>query len=139
MFRLRSIDHIRLKIKAIGDFIDKRDVYACCIVIFVGVSSFFLGRLDGIDSARPPVTIEGLSEPSIPVSAAKEPALQARSQAAAVGLGAGKYVGSISGAKYHLPACPGAQRIAEANKVWFSTREEAEAAGYAPAANCKGI
>ena len=51
----------------------------------------------------------------------------------------GSYVASKSGTKYHLPWCGGAQRIKEENKVWFKTKEDAEKAGYTPAANCKGI
>jgi hypothetical protein len=51
----------------------------------------------------------------------------------------GSYVASKSGEKYHLPWCSGAQHIKEENKVWFKTKAEAEAAGYTPAANCKGI
>lgn len=51
----------------------------------------------------------------------------------------GKYVASKSGTKYHLATCPGARTISEANRVWFETKGEAEAAGYAAAANCKGI
>lgn len=50
-----------------------------------------------------------------------------------------RYVASKNGTKYHLPTCSGAKTIAEANKVWFASKEEAEAAGYAPAGNCKGI
>lgn len=49
------------------------------------------------------------------------------------------YVASKTGTKYHLPTCAGAKQIKEENKVWFSTKEEAEAAGYTPATNCKGI
>lgn len=51
----------------------------------------------------------------------------------------GQYVASKSGSKYHLPWCPGAKQMKEENKIYFSSKEEAEAAGYAPAANCKGI
>jgi len=49
------------------------------------------------------------------------------------------YVGSKNGTKYHLPWCGSAKSIKEENKVWFATKEEAAAAGYTPAANCKGI
>jgi len=52
---------------------------------------------------------------------------------------AGAYVGSRNGSKYHFPWCPGAQQIKEENKVWFSSVEEAQKAGYTPAANCKGL
>jgi hypothetical protein len=52
---------------------------------------------------------------------------------------AGSYVASKTGTKYYLPWCGTAKRIKEENKVWFATKAEAEAAGYAPASNCKGI
>ena len=48
-------------------------------------------------------------------------------------------VASKKGRKYHLPECPGAQRIAQENKIYFSTKEEAEETGYQPAANCPGL
>ena len=51
----------------------------------------------------------------------------------------GQFVGSVNGTKYHFPWCPGASQMKEENKVWFATKEEAEAAGYTPAANCKGL
>jgi len=49
------------------------------------------------------------------------------------------FVASKNGTKYHYPWCPGAQSIKEENKIWFSTKEEAEKAGYQPASNCKGL
>ncbi len=51
----------------------------------------------------------------------------------------GEVVASKNGAKYYLPWCGGVKLIKEDNKVWFATREAAEAAGYTPAANCKGL
>jgi len=51
----------------------------------------------------------------------------------------GKFVASKSGTKYYLPSCAGAERISETNKVWFVSASAASAAGYSPAANCKGI
>ena len=42
----------------------------------------------------------------------------------------GKFVGSAKSDKYHWPDCQWAQRIAEENKVWFNTEEEAQKAGY---------
>ena len=48
-------------------------------------------------------------------------------------------VASKSGTKYHLLDCPGAKTIAEKNKIYFKSIVEAIAAGYTPAANCKGL
>lgn len=52
---------------------------------------------------------------------------------------AGTLIASKSGTKYHLPTCPGAKQIKEANKIEFSSKAEAEAAGYTAAANCPGL
>lgn len=54
-------------------------------------------------------------------------------------MGALLYVGSKNSDKYHLPDCPGASRIKEENKIWFSSEEEAESLGYTPASNCDGL
>jgi len=51
----------------------------------------------------------------------------------------GAFVASKTGEAYHFPWCSGVLRIKEENKVWFETREAAEAAGYRPAKNCKGL
>lgn len=51
----------------------------------------------------------------------------------------GQYVASKTGKSYHLPSCSGAKLIKEENKVWFATKEDAEAHGYTPAGNCPGI
>jgi hypothetical protein len=46
------------------------------------------------------------------------------------------FVASVSGTKYYLPHCSGVSRIKEGNKIWFSSREDAELSGYTPASNC---
>lgn len=51
----------------------------------------------------------------------------------------GSFVASKNGTKFYLPSCSGAARIKEANKVWFSSRQDAEAAGYTPAGSCPGL
>jgi hypothetical protein len=43
---------------------------------------------------------------------------------------------SKGSSKYHYSWCPGAKRILEANKVWYPTAADAEAAGYRRAENC---
>lgn len=46
-------------------------------------------------------------------------------------------VTSKNGTKYHYAHCPGAKQIKEENKIVYKSPEEAEAAGYTLAANCK--
>lgn len=77
----------------------------------------------GQASSNPAAAIEAVSEPVSDISAAAS----------------GAYVASKNGSKYYLVSCSGAGRIKEANKVYFSSRAEAEGAGYQPAANCPGL
>ncbi len=48
----------------------------------------------------------------------------------------GIYVASKNGQYYYLPECSGVSRIKEENKVWFQTKEEAEAKGFKPSTTC---
>lgn len=106
------------------------DMYIVFILIFIGFSSFGLGRLSMLSETKESVRIiypeDGLTSTGERVPA---PALDT----------AALYVASRNSDKYHLPWCSGAQRISEANKVWFASKAEAEAAGYTPASNCEGI
>lgn len=56
-----------------------------------------------------------------------------------VGHASGTYVASKNGTKYYLPTCASANRIKDENKIWFLSKEEAAAAGYAPSSTCKGL
>ena len=48
----------------------------------------------------------------------------------------GTIIGNSSSKKYHRPDCAGYRDMAERNRVFFKTVEEAEAAGYKRAGNC---
>ena len=125
------------------------EVYTLLLVVLVGAASFGLGRV----SVEPPVretavaqtasleqsrTSGALQESKVTKEAEVKEKEETSPEDAEV-LTPGKYVASKSGSKYHLPRCGGAKQIKEENKVWFETKEEAEAAGYEPASNCKGI
>ncbi len=102
------------------------------IILFVGFISFGLGRLSALSEKKSPITVEGQSQTSnIIKSKTSIPGVDVN--------GERLYVASKKGTKYHYPWCGGAQRIKEANKIYFDTKEEAEAAGYSPAGNCKGL
>ncbi len=47
-----------------------------------------------------------------------------------------KFVGSAKSDKYHYPSCQWAKRIKPENEVWFSSTQEAGAAGYIPCKVC---
>ncbi len=49
---------------------------------------------------------------------------------------AGYVVAARGGTKYYPPDCAGANRISDANKIWFVSASAAVEAGYTPAGNC---
>lgn len=51
----------------------------------------------------------------------------------------GNFLASINGKAYYPKDCAAANRIKEENRIWFDTKEEAEAQGYKPAQNCVTI
>jgi len=97
-----------------------RDALIIAILILASSASFGLGYL------------------AAPVPDAPMPTLTGALCQSAGGT-AGKFVASKSGTKYYLPSCAGADKISEANKIWFASAAAAQAAGYAPAANCGGL
>jgi len=116
------------------------------LIFVVGLGSFALGRISADDSPSERIPVH---EESLVIGAGDtqgpqvgSPSTVATPEVATTTKGPekeGGYVASKNGTKYHLPWCSGALRIKEENKVWFQTKEEAQAQGYAPAANCKGI
>lgn len=126
------------------------DVRLVFIILLVGVISFLFGRMSVAPEipstvTHSPATVVdtvGGSPQVVTVGVAPEITREESPEAGkttSVTNDAGGYVASKNGTKYHLPWCSGAKRIKEENKVWFKTKAEAEAAGYTPAANCKGI
>lgn len=94
-----------------------RDALILSILVLASSLSFGLGYLAGLDAAMPTSDVIEAQ----PVSTE------------------GQVVASKSGTKYYLPECAGADRISDANKVWFVSASAANTAGYTPAANCDGI
>lgn len=129
-----------------------RSIYFTGIcVVLVAVSAFSLGRLSALRANRPPIEIKNqvISEVDKNVvgevkgatdNSPQTPLLQPDKAYATPGKQeGGVVVGSKNGTKYHYPWCPGASQIAEKNKIFFNSIEEARAKGYTPAANCKGL
>ena len=95
-----------------------RDALILAVLVLASSLSFGLGYLAGLDAGRTRDVLLGVS----PVAATSA---------------VGQVVASKSGTKYYLPSCAGADRISDANKVWFVSASAASAAGYTPASNCK--
>ena len=117
------------------------DLLIVLVVILSATLAFGLGVLAGKDMAKPNgkdgFWIEQL--PQRPDASGGGPAAAIEAIAEPVVEGPKVYMASKTGTKYYLPTCGTAKRIKEENRVWFSTKDEAEAAGYGPAANCPGL
>jgi hypothetical protein len=134
----RSIQEIHEKFKRL---LKDDALFYGLIMVLVALSSFGLGRWsegevpEGKENMASIVMSEREilpPEPSLPTAEVDktEPIVEKKT---------GAYVASRKGTKYHLPTCPGASQIKPENKVYFDSKEEAEAAGYSPASNCKGL
>ncbi len=141
-----NIQEIQQKIKHL--FI-RSDATLVLLIIVVALGSFFLGRASqGTQLASKQAIPEETSNKASVIQTHesegfedKQPAsIMTREQPGGEQISSqSEYVASKSGTKYHLPWCGSAKRIKEENKIWFSSKAEAEAAGYEPASNCKGI
>jgi len=99
-----------------------RDLLVISVLVLTSSLSFGLGYLAGKDSRQE-----------------SRPAIEELPTASTTDAEIGRVVASKNGTKYYLPNCAGANRISDANKVWFTSAAAASAAGYAPAANCSGL
>ncbi|MBI2056242.1 MAG: hypothetical protein HYT37_02585 [Candidatus Sungbacteria bacterium] len=116
----------------------QNDLFIAVIIFLVGIIGFGLGRLSIVWPQSEPITIEEPEEAGNKKEE-KNTTSEGRESSAIINSTQGRYVASKSGSAYHFPWCPGAQKIKEANKIWFNSKEEAEAKGYKAAGNCEGL
>jgi hypothetical protein len=129
---LMTIAKAREKCKAFVNAVP-RDALVVTVLSLTSFASFGLGYLAGQGSP-------GASRLSIEIAPELEKKTEeAEMNPAEVQAEQGAYVASKNGTKYYVPTCAGAKRIIEQNKIWFTSAAAAQDAGYAPAANCKGL
>lgn len=118
----------------------KNDLIIAVSFFLIAIIAFGLGRLSMLveNQRKAPLKIEHHNYQGIDVTGTS---IENRNieTAKKANVAALIYVGSKNSDKYHLPDCPGALRIKEENKIWFSSKEEAENLGYGPATNCDGL
>lgn len=102
---------------------NKEDVFLIFTIVAVALIGFALGRISALRENKFPIEVQSASIMSPPAGEKKD----------------SKIVGSKDGTVYHLANCSGAKQIKEENKIYFSSQEEAQKAGYRPAANCPGL
>ncbi len=117
----------------------KEDLFIAALIFFTGMAGFGLGRLSAVWPVKEPITVMENYELRSKNYGTKSTASVVRNPTPVIRNSQGQFVASKNGTAYHYPWCPGAQKIKEENKVWFQSREEAEAKGYKPAGNCEGL
>lgn len=117
--------------------INNPDTFVVLTIILVALIAFGIGRLSV--PSKEPIQIMNLEKATVEDISPYAPTDVGASEDKKEVNYQGKVVGSVNSDKYHLPECPGAKQISEKNKIWFDSIEEAEKAGYKPAANCPGL
>ncbi len=129
----QNIREVGVRVKV---YLAEPQVFSSILLVLVALTAFGLGRQSVeqvVQEAVAPAALE------IGNGVKGEERTNSASTAPTTGTLSTYYVASRNGEVYHLPHCAGAKRISEANMITFKTKEEAEAAGLRPAANCKGI
>ena len=111
----------------------EKDIIFTAVIILIAVISFGLGRLSKIRGNNVPLTVENLEavNNNENTNLDQKQVLDKLNQKS--------FVASKNGKKYHYVWCDSASGIKDENKIFFATKEEAQDAGYEPAANCKGL
>jgi len=118
-------------------------VFLVVLLVTLGImAAFVLGRLSALQNA--PKTTFSIQKAACPIpdsitthlldtepsAAYHEPAEDANTA------GQGSFVASKNGSKFYPADCSYADRIADANRVWFDTQDDAVAAGYEASTQC---
>lgn len=124
--------------------VNQTDLFLAGLIFLASVGSFGLGRLSALWPEKQPLYIDeigGIVESAVRGldKTVTQSDFTKRSDSSVSPFSSGQYVASKNGSAYHYPWCSGAKRIKKENKIWFQTKEEAEAKGYKPAANCDGL
>ncbi|OGI92700.1 hypothetical protein A2933_00060 [Candidatus Nomurabacteria bacterium RIFCSPLOWO2_01_FULL_46_18] len=110
-----------------------KDIVTIIIVVLVGLGSFELGRLSK-ESDSSGIKIEYPNQEANVLSASEKQVVTKFNQLPSVGK---TFFASSRGQKYYSIGCTGGKTIKQENRIYFTTAEEAERAGYELSSTCK--
>ncbi len=124
------------KIKLFIESDKGKDILIVCIVILVGICSFYLGRLSNqssnnglkIDFKGQEATAIGATEPKIELNTSINERINNEAR--------GSYFASKRGKKYYSTGCSAGKSIKNENRIYFNSTTEAEKAGYSFSTSC---
>ena len=119
-----------------------KDILIVIIVILVGIGCFELGRLSKEDGSGDlkieypdQNTAQGANAISANIGSVSDIGLQ--NPGSTTSNTSGKtFFASSKGKKYYTTGCSAGKTIKQSNRIYFSTGEEAEAAGYTLSSSC---
>ncbi len=119
-----------------------KDSIIVIIVILVGISSFYLGRLSKEDSQNG-LKIEYTGQEAAALGSIKtnevntgQISLNPSIQDKMTNNTEGSYFASKKGKKYYSIGCSAGKNIKQENRIYFKTPIEAEKAGYSVSTSC---
>ena len=134
------MEKIKSSIKSWIESQKGKDVLTILIVILVGLSSFGLGRLS-MNTNNPKIDIEYQNQLANTISSNSNNQNMSRTvldtKIPVIPNSIGKsFFASSRGQKYYSIGCSGGKTIKQENRIYFSTKEEAERAGYELSKSC---
>ncbi len=138
-----SIQVYSEKIKAFLAGDTAKDLYIVAIILTVAFGSFGLGRLSKNENpviVADPVNILSNQAAAVQAIVPEITAPQVLTETKTPGNPTtGSFVASKRGKKYYSLGCSGVKNLLESNKIYFTTKAEAEQAGYTKSASCPDL
>lgn len=127
-----SITNYMQKIKLFIESEKGKDIMTIIIVILVGISSFYLGRLSKEANTNGLKIEYNGQETSVLPESIQNPSISEKID----NNGQGSYFASKRGKKYYSIGCSAGKSIKQENKIYFKDTNEAEQAGYTLSSSC---
>ena len=125
------------KIKQFFESEKGKDVMIVFIVILTGLGSFELGRLSKEDRTSG-IKIEYINQAENQsanvISSVKN---SPEKVSTTINSSGKKFFASNRGSRYYSIGCSGGKTIKQENRIYFTTKEEAEKAGYELSSSCR--
>ena len=130
------------KIKQFVETEQGKGILSILVIILVALGSFGLGRLSR-DQVGPGIAVQEYNLANVinaventNTNSTKQNIIKPTETSKSISTGK-SFFASSRGSKYYSIGCSGGKTLKEENKVWFSSKQEAENAGYELSSTCK--
>jgi uncharacterized protein YpmB len=123
-------------------FVKKIEIILLIIsAILIGGSAYFIGKIQTLESRSNTIQVVYPDAIAIKTDAINTPNQVVASINGAVETNSpiGKIIASKNGKRYYYESCSGINRIKPENRIYFDTKEQAEAKGLTLASGCKAL